>query len=212
MWAILKPFEERLPQGLSSQVIAAELRKRLAGITAAEIRITTPASVRGLGSTGGFRMMVEDRGGLGYRALEAAVRDLSEAAVADPAIGSAFSNFNTRNPSLDAVVDRDKAEMLGVPARDVGDAADLPAGTAVKHQPARPHVPGDRAGRRGFSPRRGVGGAAKDALGERRDGADQRDRDAATRDGAIPRAALQPVSGRRHPGRHRAGLLLRRSD
>lgn len=119
MWAILKPFEERLPLGLTSQVIAADIRKRLAGITAADIRVTTPASVRGLGSTGGFRMMVEDRGGLGYKALEDAVQQLSEAAVADPAIGSAFSNFNTRNPSLDAVVDRDKAEMLGVPARDV---------------------------------------------------------------------------------------------
>ena len=78
-----------------------------------------PASVRGLGATGGFRMMVEDRGGLGYQALEAATQELVEAAVADPAIGSAFSNFNTRNPSLDAVVDRDKAEMLGVPARNV---------------------------------------------------------------------------------------------
>jgi hydrophobe/amphiphile efflux-1 (HAE1) family protein len=119
MWAILKPFEERLPQGLTSQVISTEIRKRLAGVTAADIRVTTPASVRGLGSTGGFRMMVEDRGGMGYRALEDAVQQLSEAAVKDPAIGSAFSNFNTRNPSLDAIIDRDKAEMLGVPARDV---------------------------------------------------------------------------------------------
>jgi HAE1 family hydrophobic/amphiphilic exporter-1 len=119
MWAILDPFEERLPRGLSAQAISADLRKRLAGITAAEIRVVLPASVRGLGSTGGFRMMVEDRGGLGYQALEAAVQQLSEAATADPAIGSAFSNFNTRNPHLDAVVDRDKAEMLGVPARNV---------------------------------------------------------------------------------------------
>jgi HAE1 family hydrophobic/amphiphilic exporter-1 len=100
-------------------VIAADIRKRLAGVTAADIRVTTPASVRGLGSTGGFRMMVEDRGGMGYRALEDAVQQLSEAALKDPAIGSAFSNFNTRNPSLDAIIDRDKAEMLGVPARDV---------------------------------------------------------------------------------------------
>jgi HAE1 family hydrophobic/amphiphilic exporter-1 len=64
-------------------------------------------------------MMVEDRGGLGYRALEAAVNQLVEAGKADPAIGQAFTGFNTRNPSLDALVDRDKAEMLGVPARNV---------------------------------------------------------------------------------------------
>jgi hydrophobe/amphiphile efflux-1 (HAE1) family protein len=119
IWAIFKPFEERLPLGLTATAISAELRKRLAHITAADIRISNPASVRGLGSTGGFRMMIEDRGGLGYRALEAAVQQLAEAATADPAISQAYSNFNTRNPTLDAVVDRDKAEMLGVPVRSV---------------------------------------------------------------------------------------------
>ncbi|MFM1886264.1 MAG: hypothetical protein RL026_1421, partial [Pseudomonadota bacterium] len=119
MWAIFEPFEERLARGLTADVIAAELRKRLAHITAAEIRVVMPASVRGLGSTGGFRVMVEDRAGMGYRALEAATRELAEAATADPAIGMAFTNFNTRTPTLDADVDRDKAEMLGVPARNV---------------------------------------------------------------------------------------------
>jgi hydrophobe/amphiphile efflux-1 (HAE1) family protein len=119
LWAIFDPFEVRLPKGQTAESIAAELRKRLAVITAGDIRITMPASVRGLGSTGGFRMMVEDRGGLGYRALESAVNALVEASRSDPAIGQAFTNFNTRNPSLDAVVDRDKAEMLGVPARNV---------------------------------------------------------------------------------------------
>jgi HAE1 family hydrophobic/amphiphilic exporter-1 len=119
LWAMFEPFEERLPKGLTASVISTELRKRLAEITAAEIRIVNPASVRGMGNTGGFRMMIEDRAGLGYRALEDAVQQLAEAATADPAIGLAFSNFNVRNPMLDAVVDRDKAEMLGVPVRNV---------------------------------------------------------------------------------------------
>jgi HAE1 family hydrophobic/amphiphilic exporter-1 len=119
LWAMFVPYEERLPKGLTANAIAAEMRKRLAPITAAEIRIVNPASVRGMGNTGGFRMMVEDRGGLGYRALEEAVQQLAEAATADPAISLAFSNFNVRNPTLDAVVDRDKAEMLGVPVRNV---------------------------------------------------------------------------------------------
>jgi hydrophobe/amphiphile efflux-1 (HAE1) family protein len=119
LWAMFEPFEERLPKGLSASAIAAEIRKRLAHVTAAEIRIVNPASVRGMGNNGGFRMMVEDRSGLGYRALEDAVQQLAEAATADPSISLAFSNFNVRNPMLDAVVDRDKAEMLGVPVRNV---------------------------------------------------------------------------------------------
>jgi HAE1 family hydrophobic/amphiphilic exporter-1 len=119
LWAIFEPFEARLPKGLTAPVIIAELRRRLAPITAADIRIVMPASVRGLGSTGGFRMMVEDRSGLGYKELEAAVNRFTEAAAADPAIAQAFTSFNTRNPSLEVVVDRNKAEMLGVPARNV---------------------------------------------------------------------------------------------
>ena len=119
IWAIFDPFEERIPKGQSLAYISGELRKRLAGITAGEIRVVNQASVRGMGNAGGFQMMVEDRGGLGYRALEEAVQQLTEAALKDPAISQSFSNFNTRNPTLDAVVDRDKAEMLGVPVRNV---------------------------------------------------------------------------------------------
>ena len=46
MWAIFDPFDERLKRGLTDKVIAAELTRRLAGITAADIRITTPAPAR----------------------------------------------------------------------------------------------------------------------------------------------------------------------
>jgi HAE1 family hydrophobic/amphiphilic exporter-1 len=119
MWAIFDPFDQRMKKGLSDKAISAELKKRLAGITAADIRITAPAPVRGLGSAGGFRMMIEDRGGLGYPALEAAARDLADAASKDPAITSAFVSFNTKSPRLAADVNRDKAEMLGVPVSDV---------------------------------------------------------------------------------------------
>jgi hydrophobe/amphiphile efflux-1 (HAE1) family protein len=119
MFAIFEPFEKRLKEGLTMPVIVNELRKRLASVTAADIRITMPSPVRGLGSAGGFRMMIEDRGGLGYAALEAATQDLSDAAMAEPSISMAFTNFNTRTPHLDADVDRDKAEMLGVPVRNV---------------------------------------------------------------------------------------------
>ena len=64
-------------------------------------------------------MMIEDRGGNGYAALEAAARDVAEAAAKDPAVTNTYVNFNSRSPRLNAQVDRDKAEMLGVPASNV---------------------------------------------------------------------------------------------
>ncbi|MBN8819747.1 MAG: efflux RND transporter permease subunit [Sphingomonas sp.] len=119
LYAIFEPFETRLPKGLTASVIMADLRKRYAKLVGADIRVISTPAVRGLGSAGGFRLMVEDRGGLGYAALDAAARDLAAAAAEDPAIANSFANFNMRSPRIAVEVDRDKAEMLGVRSQDV---------------------------------------------------------------------------------------------
>ena len=119
LWAIFDPFEERLKRGQTAAKITADLRERLSSITGADFRISQPAPVIGLGSAGGFKMMIEDRGGNGYAALEAAARDVAEAAEKDPAVTNTYVNFNSRSPRLNAQVDRDKAEMLGVPSANV---------------------------------------------------------------------------------------------
>jgi hydrophobe/amphiphile efflux-1 (HAE1) family protein len=119
MWAIFDPWEERLKRGLTAAKITADLKRRLGVITGADIRISQPAPVMGLGSAGGFRMMIEDRGGHGYAQLEAVARDIAEAASKDPAVTNTYVGFNSRSPRLNARVDRDKAEMLGVPAANV---------------------------------------------------------------------------------------------
>jgi HAE1 family hydrophobic/amphiphilic exporter-1 len=119
MWPIFDPWEERLKRGLTAAKITADLKRRLAVITGADIRISQPAPVMGLGSAGGFRMMIEDRGGAGYRQLEAVARDIADAASKDPAVTNTYVGFNSRSPRLNARVDRDKAEMLGVPASNV---------------------------------------------------------------------------------------------
>jgi HAE1 family hydrophobic/amphiphilic exporter-1 len=119
MWPIFDPWEERLKRGLTAAKITADLKRRLAVITGADIRISQPAPVMGLGSAGGFRMMIEDRGGAGYRQLEADARDIADAASKDPAVTNTYVGFNSRSPRLNARVDRDKAEMLGVPASNV---------------------------------------------------------------------------------------------
>ncbi|HTV79125.1 MAG TPA: multidrug efflux RND transporter permease subunit [Steroidobacteraceae bacterium] len=119
LWAVFEPFKQRLKKGLTAARITADLRRRLGVLTAADIRITQPAPVLGLGSAGGFRMMVEDRGGFGYAALEAETRDLAEQAARDPVIANTFVGLNSHSPRLNADVDRDKAEILGVPSSNV---------------------------------------------------------------------------------------------
>ena len=115
IYLILKSFSERARLGKSAPQIVADLKARLAPITAADILIIPPPPVRGIGTTGGFKLIVEDQGGHGAKALEAAARLLAKTASRSPAIGSAFVTFNTRTPRIFADIDRVKAEILGVP-------------------------------------------------------------------------------------------------
>src|SRR5262249_22896092 len=78
-----------------------------------------PPPVQGLGSAGGFKMMIEDRGGLGSEALVRAANDLVAAANKDPHFAGAFTLFNTGSPSVYADIDRVKAQKVGVTPTDV---------------------------------------------------------------------------------------------
>ena len=121
MYVVLQPFDQRLKQHLTTAKIIADLQKRLSGITEADIRVIPPPPVRGIGTAGGFKMIVQDRTGQGYAALEQAAGAVAKAAAKDPAISTAYTGFNTRTPRLFADVDRDKAEVLGVPDSAVFD-------------------------------------------------------------------------------------------
>ena len=114
IYLILKPFGQRGPNGQSPKQIIADLQKRLAPITAADIKIIQPPPVRGIGSTGGFKLIVEDQGGHGPKALEETTRALAKAATQSKIIGSAFVTFSTKTPRVFADIDREKAEILGV--------------------------------------------------------------------------------------------------
>jgi hydrophobe/amphiphile efflux-1 (HAE1) family protein len=115
IYLILKSFEERERLGKSASQIVADLKSRLATVTAADVQIIQPPPVRGIGTTGGFKLILEDQGGHGAKALEATARQLAATAAKSPVIGSAFVTFSTQTPRLFADIDRVKAQMLGVP-------------------------------------------------------------------------------------------------
>ena len=130
IFAPLAPFPERVAKGLSADRILADLRKRLGAIQEAFIIAIPPPPVRGIGTAGGFKMMVQDKRGRGLPALEAATQELVAAANQTPGLVGVFSLFNTRTPKLYADIDRVKAEMLGVPADKVFEALQVYLGSA----------------------------------------------------------------------------------
>jgi HAE1 family hydrophobic/amphiphilic exporter-1 len=126
----LEPFEQRDAKGLSADAILASLRQRLASIQDAFIITIPPPPVNGIGTAGGFKMMVQDRQGAGPAALEAAVNDLAAAANQTPGLAGVFSLFSTRTPTVYADIDREKAEKLGVSPERVFEALQVYLGSA----------------------------------------------------------------------------------
>ena len=111
-------YNHSLP-GVTANSVLSDLRKRLSVIKDAYVLTISPPPVQGLGSAGGFKMMLEDRAGLGPQALENAAKTLVSAANKDPDFAGVFTLFNAGSPSVYADIDRVKAEKVGLTPTDV---------------------------------------------------------------------------------------------
>ncbi|MEM5461651.1 multidrug efflux RND transporter permease subunit [Paraburkholderia phytofirmans] len=115
--------------GVSAATMLVKLRTRLAGIKDAVVIVINPPAVQGLGAAGGFKMMLEDRGGLGPQALANAANTLVAAANKDKTFGGVFTLYNAGAPSVYADIDRLKAEKVGLTPTDVFSTLQLYIGT-----------------------------------------------------------------------------------
>ena len=111
----LKPFDQRKDASMSAEAIAAEVNKRMGVVQDAFVMVLPPPPVNGLGTTGGFKLMIEDRGNVGYDALYKAVQAVQMKAWQNPKLAGVFSGYQINVPQLFADVDRVKAKQLGVP-------------------------------------------------------------------------------------------------
>ncbi len=110
----LKSFEERKSAKLSGPAIAQALNQQFGALQEAFILAVPPPPVMGLGTIGGFKLFVEDRGDLGYDALFQATRSLIGKGYQTPGLAGLFSTFTVNVPQLDADIDRIKAKQQGV--------------------------------------------------------------------------------------------------
>ncbi|WP_158811171.1 efflux RND transporter permease subunit [Beijerinckia sp. L45] len=126
----LLPFEERAKDGQNIAYILGEMTKRLSGIQDAFIITIPPPPVAGIGTAGGFKMMLQDQKGLGPVALSKAAQELVAAASKVPGMAQMFSPFSTGTPSVYADIDRERAEKLGVSPDKVFEAMQVYLGSA----------------------------------------------------------------------------------
>lgn len=125
----LAPFEERTTPELSAGAIAMQLNQKFGAIQDAFIAMFPPPPVQGLGTTGGFKLQIEDRAGLGYQALDEATKGFLAQAYQAPELAGLFSSFQINVPQLYADLDREKAEQLGVSVTDVFDTLQIYLGS-----------------------------------------------------------------------------------
>jgi len=111
----LKSFDDRDKVGVTTKQLFARLQKAVLQIDGANVFLIMPAAVPGIGSSGGFKLYIEDRRARGLQALQAATNDIAAAANKTPGLSRVFTLFNNGTPQIYADIDRVKAQMLGVP-------------------------------------------------------------------------------------------------
>jgi hydrophobe/amphiphile efflux-1 (HAE1) family protein len=114
----------------SAPAIQAELNKRLSTIQDAFIVAVLPPPVMGIGTAGGFRMMIEDRAGQGAAALREAASALMARANATAGLSQVFTLFETSTPQVYLDIDRTKAQLLGINVQDVFNALQIFIGSS----------------------------------------------------------------------------------
>jgi multidrug efflux pump len=131
MFVILEPFEERAghPE-LGADRVMARLRQGFREIEEAQATVFGAPPIDGLGSTGGFKMQVQDRAGLGLEALQGAVANVVAKGNSQPSLVGLFSSFSANQPQLYVDVDRVKAKRQGVNLNDVFETLQVYLGSA----------------------------------------------------------------------------------
>ena len=120
MFVILEPFSQRAGDpNRTAAAVQKVLFGKMAGIQEAQMIVVQPPPVQGIGNAGGFRMMVEDRGGVGLQALRGAVYAMMGAAAQTPGLQQVYSLFETSTPQLFLDIDRQKAQLLRINLADV---------------------------------------------------------------------------------------------
>jgi len=125
----LDAFADRKDPSKSAMAIAAQLNQRFAAIDEAFVAVFPPPPIQGLGTTGGFKLQIEDRSNKGFEALFASLQAVLGKAYQDPALMGLYSSFRIQVPQMDIDIDREQALIQGIPLDEVFNALQVYLGS-----------------------------------------------------------------------------------
>ncbi len=130
MFVLLEPFAARTvdPEKTAS-VIARRLRRAFADVPEAIVSVFPAPPVEGMGSTGGFKLQLQDQSSAGPAALQESVETLADAARSQPGLTGVVTTFRANAPQVFVERDREKARAQGVSIAAVNEALQLYLGS-----------------------------------------------------------------------------------
>ncbi|MCY4044214.1 MAG: multidrug efflux RND transporter permease subunit [Cellvibrionales bacterium] len=126
---ILDDFDQRTSHNSSAFTIARKLQKKFIHTEEAFVAVVPPPVILGLGTTGGFKLQIEDRGGAGHEELSKVVKQVLREANQKEELFSVYSNYNVNVPQLGVEIDRLKLKQLGLSYKAVVDAMQIYLGS-----------------------------------------------------------------------------------
>ncbi len=115
----LQPWSDRRQAKEQVWAIEARLNRELSRLPQGTAFSFSPPAIPGVGTSGGFTFVLEDRNGQGIPFLAANLAKFLAAARKQPAIGSISTTFVPNMPEMYARVDRAEALKMGVSLPDV---------------------------------------------------------------------------------------------
>ena len=129
LFFMLDPFKDRTTPDLNALAIAGRLQAKFASIPDGFLGVFPPPPVPGLGATGGFKMLVEDRSGAGLDALVQQTQILMTKATESGQVAGLLTSLDVNAPQLDVAIDRTQAQSQGVRLDDVFESLQVYLGS-----------------------------------------------------------------------------------
>ncbi|MGZ3355408.1 MAG: efflux RND transporter permease subunit [Isosphaeraceae bacterium] len=120
MYILLKEFDRRHGPNLTADAIAESLQERCRReVREAIVSAFGAPPIDGLGATGGFKLIVEDRGNFGLGDLQRVSDQIVARGNKTPGLQGLFNSSRANTPWLYLDINRTKCMALGVPVSEV---------------------------------------------------------------------------------------------
>ena len=129
-YVVYEPWEERAKHNLDQAAILGSLRRQFGAVQEGIVFAFPPPAIQGLGTSGGFQMMVKDQGGVGLKELQVLTLDLIRDGNAQSRLRALNSSFRATVPQLFVDIDRTKVKSLQIPLTAVFSTLSTALGSA----------------------------------------------------------------------------------